>query len=150
MGKQTAFITPTPTPVCERCVMPPAPTGSAESRQAPRLKLAPMYTLLRAKKAGTQKYRWSGYIYDISMSGMRFELDQALEPGTTLEVRATLPYSRHGAFVATGQVVRIHDDVEESPSGPYRMAMHFTSFRCDVDEAHLADYLSNSGLRLAA
>lgn len=130
--------------------MPVTPSGSAESRCEPRLKLAPMYTLLRAKKAGTQKFRWSGYIYDVSMGGMRFELDEAVEPGTTLEIRATLPYARHGAFVATGQVIRLHDEREDTPAGPYRMAMQFTSFRCEFDEAHLSEYLSTAGLRLAA
>ncbi len=124
--------------------------STAESRRDPRLKVAPMYTLLRAKKPGNKKYRWSGYIYDVSMGGMRFELDEALEPGFEVEVRAMLPFSRHGAFVATGQVVRLHDEAEDSPVGPYRMAMRFTSFRCEFDQAHLSEYLSTAGLRMAA
>lgn len=127
-----------------------AKIGPAEARRDPRLKLAPMYTLLRAKKPGSRKYNLTGYIYDVSMSGMRFELDEQLPAGTELEVRATLPFSQHGAFVAVGTIVRIHDEDAEENVAPFRMAMRFTEFRCEFDQANLAEYLVFSGLRLAA
>lgn len=120
----------------------------AEARQHPRLKLAPMYTLLRAKPAGESKYVWTGYIYDISISGMRFELDQPLEPGTEIEVRGMLPAGKHTTFRATGKIVRVHDD--EPAHGPVRMAMHFDEFVREHEHQRLADYLANAGLRRAA
>ena len=62
-----------------------------EQRSVQRLKLPPMYTLVRVRPAGTQRYCWTGHIYDISAAGMRFDLDQVLESGTIVEVRAMLP-----------------------------------------------------------
>jgi c-di-GMP-binding flagellar brake protein YcgR len=108
-----------------------------------------MYTLLRARPAGQDRYCWTGYIYDISATGMRFELDQALEPGTEIEVRGMLPAGRHTTFRAAGTVVRIHED-EETRLGPVRMGMRFTSFSREYERERLVDYLASAGLRRAA
>ena len=62
----------------------PAPLKITHARHEARLKLPAMYTLLRARRVGDTRYRWTGYIYDISVAGMRFELDKALEPGTRI------------------------------------------------------------------
>ena len=121
----------------------------AEARIEPRLKLAAMYTLLRARPVGESRYLWTGYIYDISVSGMRFELDQALEPGTEIEVRGMLPAGRHTTFKAIGKIVRVHDD-DGSTVGPVRMAMHFDHFIREHEKLRLADFLEHSGLRRAA
>jgi c-di-GMP-binding flagellar brake protein YcgR len=122
----------------------------AEARREPRLKLPAMYTLLRARAAGDDRYRWTGYIYDISVTGMRFELDHALTPGDEIEVRGMLPAGRHTTFRATGRVVRIHDD-EDAGVGPVRMAMQFTTFTRDTERERLVDYLAHAGvLRKAA
>lgn len=121
----------------------------AHSRDEPRLRLPAMYTLLRARPAGGDRYRWTGYIYDISITGMRFELDKALEPGAEIEVRGMLPAGRHTTFRAAGQVVRIHDD-DESGIGPIRMAMTFDTFTHERERDRLLDYLHTSGLRSAA
>ena len=120
-----------------------------EARYEPRLKLPPMYTLLRARLVGDTRYRWTGYIYDISIHGMRFELDESLEPGTEIEVRAMLPAGRHATFRATGCVVRIHDE-EETRFGPIRMAMRFDTFISQNERERLMRYLETSGLRIAA
>ena len=120
---------------------------NAESRAFPRLKIPAMYTLLRAKPAGEDCFIWTGYIYDISLSGMRFELDNAVEPGTELEVRGMLPGASQVTFRATGRVVRYHDEPDEP--GPVRMAMAFTRFHSDLDELRLSTYLCTSGLRAA-
>ena len=119
-----------------------------ESRGEPRLKLPAMYTLLRAKPAGADRYRWTGYIYDISVTGMRFELDEPLEPGTEIEVRGMLPAGRHTTFRAIGRIVRIHDD-EDAQFGPVRMAMQFDAFTRENERERLIDYLHTSGLRAA-
>ena len=120
---------------------------SAESRQAPRLRLPAMYTLVRVRRRGDERYSWSGYIYDISNSGMRFELDSTLEPGTQIEVKAMLPGSPHTTFAASGHVVRRHDDSEDL--GPTRMGMTFDSFAGRTDRRRLEDYISQSGLKAA-
>jgi c-di-GMP-binding flagellar brake protein YcgR len=110
----------------------------SEARQTPRLKLPPMYTLVRVKPQGDERYRWTGFVYDISMTGMRFELDAAVAPGTPLEIRAMLPGPQHTTFRAAGPVVRVHDD--DDSRGPTRMGMTFTEMD-DADRRTLQQYL---------
>ena len=109
-----------------------------------QLKVPPMYTLVRVRRAGDSRYRWAGHIYDISTTSMRFELDQALEPGTEIEVRGMLPGASHTTFQATGQVVRFQDEAQAP--GPCRMAMVFSNFNSDNDELRLTTYLTDHGL----
>lgn len=123
------------------------PQSVAESRQHPRLKLPAMYTLVRVRRQGQERYSWTGYIYDISASGMRFELDSPLDLGSSIEVRAMLPGARQTTFHATGRVVRQLDD---DAAGPVRMGMTFDAFQRHTDRTRLLDYLEGAGLRLAA
>lgn len=109
-----------------------------------QLKVPPMYTLVRVRRAGDSRYRWAGHIYDISTTSMQFELDQALEPGTEIEVRGMLPGASHTTFQATGRVVRFQDEDQEP--GPCRMAMVFSNFNSDNDELRLTTYLTDHGL----
>jgi c-di-GMP-binding flagellar brake protein YcgR len=119
---------------------------NAEGRRNPRLSLPAMYTLLRVRHVGDQRYRWTGHIYDISEGGMRFELDTPLPAGTEIEVRGMLPGSHQITFHATGRIVRLHDDEEV---GPIRMGMTFTSFNHDIDRQRLNIYINHSGLKAA-
>lgn len=120
----------------------------AETRQQPRLKVSAAYSMLRVRMAGETDYRWNGHIYDVSMSGMRFEIDDALEPGTRVEVRGLLPGQNNAQFSATGRIVRYHDEGPEA--GPTRMGMVFEEFSTRTDESRLAHYLDDAGLRIAA
>ncbi len=126
--------------------MPEPVESNAEARSNPRLKLPAMYTLLRVRQTGDQRYRWTGHIYDISQSGMRFELDAPLPAGTEVEVRGMLPGSHQVTFHAAGRIVRMHDEEE---MGPCRMGMTFTRFNHDIDRQRLNIYLNHSGMRAA-
>jgi len=119
-----------------------------ESRCAPRTLLPAMYTLLRLRPKGANRYCWTGFIYDISASGMRFELDESLEAGTPVEVRVMLPGSRPAVFRAAGRVVRRHDDADEP--GPVRMGMEFDGFRRSTDRNRLDGYLQRHREKAAA
>lgn len=110
-----------------------------DSRRSNRVKLPAMYTLVRVKPVGAERFRWTGYIYDISSSGMRFELDAPVDPGVKLEVKAMLPGTEHTTIRAVGTVVRIHDD-DQLP-GPTRMGMTFDRF-IEEDQARLNHYLA--------
>ena len=128
----------------------PAQQGTNEGtdyRGATRYKLPAMYTLVRVRPAGTQRYRWTGYVYDISLSGMRFEIDRALAPDMQVEIHAMLPGKEQVTFEATGHVVRMHDD--DYAPGPKRMGMTFDSFAFVGDQQRLTTYLNQAG-RLAA
>lgn len=111
-----------------------------EHRHEPRRNLPVMYTLLRVRLTGEHRYRWTGHIYDISLDGMRFEVDEAIEPGTEVEIRALLPGHSHMLFHASGRVVRLHDD---EVVGPTRMGMSFGGFRSTLDRQRLMSYLSD-------
>jgi hypothetical protein len=106
-----------------------------------------MYTLVRVRLVGEERYPWTGHIYDVSLSGMRFEIDHPLEPGTEIEVRGMLPGQATVNFRASGTVVRFHDEDEV---GPIRMGMRFDHFESELDQLRLSSYLTGSGLRLAA
>ena len=120
----------------------------AETRQQPRLKVPAAYSVLRVRREGETDYEWSGHIYDVSMSGMRFEIDDALDPGTRVEVRGLLPGQNNAQFSANGVIVRYHDEGPEA--GPTRMGMLFEHFQTRTDESQLSDYLDDAGLRFAA
>jgi len=116
----------------------PEPSRRAEARTQPRVPLPAMYTLLRVRPIGEARYRWTGHIYDVSLSGMRFELDATLDPGAEVEVRVMLPGTGHCTFRASGRVVRLHD----GEFGPCRMAMNFDRFQNPADRARLEAYLT--------
>lgn len=122
--------------------------ASADARQSPRLRLPAMYTLVRVRPVGAPRYLWTGYIYDISLTGMRFELDHALPPGMQVEVRAMLPGFTQTTFHAIGTVIRLHDDPDEP--GPVRMGLTFQRFLHHADRRRLMEYFEYHGLRLAA
>ncbi len=107
-------------------------------RSAPRATLPPMYTLLRAKRPGEDRYRWAGHLYDISMSGLRFEIDTPLETGETLQVRAMLPGREHVTVRIEGRVARMHDD----EAGPIRMGLIIDRFLGPRDRQKLTAYLT--------
>lgn len=121
--------------------------SGAEARQSIRLRLPAMYTLLRLRRKGETRYTQTGYIYDISQTGMRFELDDPIETGTELEFRALLPGSHTVTFCAKGRLVRMHDDMHEV--GPVRMAMQFERFNSSIDQQKLAQYLEQRAPQLA-
>ncbi len=125
----------------------PQEKSFAELRRRPRLPLPAMYTLVRVRPVGEERFLWTGHIYDISESGMRFELDEGIEPGTELEVRIMLPGASQAIVEACGKVVRYHDEDEV---GPIRMGMNFEQFHDPMDRTHLSDYLQMAFVSRAA
>ena len=119
--------------------MPNGSPGGSDERTLPRLALPAMYTLVRIRPGDHERFRWTGHIYDISETGMRFELDAPVEPGTDVVVRAMLPGVNSITVTACGRIVRLHD--EEGDCGPTRMGLAFTSFASDIDAANLRKYL---------
>jgi len=121
--------------------------GPSNARQTPRLKLPAAYTLVRVRPQGAERFELTGYIYDISSTGMRFELDESLAPGTQVQVKAMLPGAAHTTFTASGRVIRLHDD--DGLPGPVRMGMTFDSFETEIDALRLNRYLSAASRQAA-
>lgn len=112
---------------------------SRDQREHSRIKVPAMYTLLRARILGSTKYTWTGHIYDVSMGGLRFELDMPMEVGTQIELRGMLPGAGHTTFRCVGRVVRIQSDADEP--GPCIMGLQFESFQSPMDRHRLAEYI---------
>lgn len=110
-----------------------------DQRQYPRIKVPAMYTLVRARVLGSNKYTFTGHIYDVSLGGMRFDLDMPIEPGTQIELRGMLPGGGHTTFRAIGRVVRTHSDINDR--GPVTLGLQFESFRSPMDRQRLAEYI---------
>jgi len=125
------------------------PPAARAVRSEPRLKLPAMYTLIRVRLTGDEQYRWSGHVYDISMAGMRFELDEPIEPGTAVDTRIMLPGHRQTLLRVSGHVVRLHDD-DEPILPPVRMGMAFDQFASTIDQYRLSSYLADAGLKREA
>lgn len=127
--------------------MPAYQAHERDLRACPRLKVPAMYTLLRVGLVGAGRYQWSGHIYDVGLSGMRFELDGVLEPGTRIEVRGMLPGGAYTTFRAIGRVVCLHSDAEDQ--GPATMELAFESFNSPMDYERLSVYLATRGAAMA-
>lgn len=121
---------------------------AVESRQDLRLKLSPMYTVIRVRPHGTRRFCWSGHIYDVSETGLRFEVDGKLALGTSVDVQATLPGPGNATVKLSGRIVRYHDEPEDL--GPIRMGMVVDSFSTQSDHRRWLDYLRGGQLKKAA
>ena len=75
-----------------------------------------------------------GHGYDVSLTGMRFELDEALLPGTEVAIQLFVAGDPSPVRMR-GVVVRVfsHDD----DPGPRRMAVQFTAFDSPTDRERL-------------
>ena len=103
-----------------------------------RYRLPAAYSAVTAHRGQAAVSRLQGHVYDISASGVRIELDEALHPGECVVLNLDLPGA--GTSVnASASVVWIND-TQDDP-GPRRMALRFTSFSGRADRDRLIDYL---------
>lgn len=86
-----------------------------------------------------------GHLYEISLGGMRFELDEALPRDACVRVAISLPGCTDPIRV-DARVVRVFDAIDDP--GPRRMVAQFETFADGAREA-LAKYLDQKWLRPA-
>ena len=120
-------------------------TDARNRRIHTRYQLPSMYTEIGVRELDDTEFRISGHAYDISLGGMRFELDEPLGPGTTIAVRIQLPgptsdRGRRAIFAMANVVWLEEDDLENG--GPIRMACVFRNFCHPGDEQRLLAQLS--------
>ncbi|MSR40462.1 MAG: PilZ domain-containing protein [Phycisphaerales bacterium] len=119
-----------------------------ERRQCARFHVEPMYSSVRVREIGALATPRNGHLYDLSMRGMRFEIDEAIAVGTELEIEIHLPALRH-AVVLRAHVVR--EDSEELLFGPMSVAVEFgRDARGALARKALARLLAQRWLQLAA
>lgn len=111
-----------------------------------------MYTPVGVRVMESASFHLEGHAYDISEGGVRFELDQAVPPGTRIAMQITLPEG--GAVVGPGRSVFVFATVvwleDEEEPGPVRMAAVFTHFARVGDRERLLRQFASGRFRLAA
>ena len=119
-----------------------------EHRAQPRLRLQPMYSSVTVQRVqGLTLQSIDGHAYDISLSGVRLELDEPMAVGERLAICLRLPGEPHSIF-ASGRVVWTHDTNDDP--GARRLALQFTRFLSDTDRERLVRYLGTEPQRMAA
>jgi len=98
-------------------------TTGRDRRTVPRVEVQPMYHGLAVTSADDPEARRFGHVHDLSIQGVRFELDHPLEPGAAVEVELELPASS-GSVRAEARIVWC--DIDPADPGPVRMAAAFT------------------------
>ncbi|MHC4127598.1 MAG: PilZ domain-containing protein [Planctomycetota bacterium] len=107
-------------------------------RDSRRYRLPAMYTAVTARRGQAASSQLHGHVYDISATGVRIELDEALQPGECVVLDMDLPGARTSVN-ASASVVWVNDPHDDP--GPRRMALQFTSFSDGADRDRLIDYL---------
>jgi len=125
-----------------------------DRRSYPRFQLEPMYTPLAIGALGEQgAFENEGHAYDISEGGVRFEAEQPIAPGSTVQMRITLPnlnehdLETNRTVLVTANVVWLED--EDEP-GPYKMAAVFQGFARVGDRERLLRQFASGRYRAAA
>lgn len=119
-----------------------------EQRQYERFTLAPMYSSVTVRREINNKTQeLHGHAYDVSEAGVRFELDEAIDPGESIAVDLSLPGTQTSVG-ATGEVVWVNDEIDDPAAR--RLAIQFTEFRSEEDRFRLLNYLGSAQVRRAA
>lgn len=114
-----------PSPGYSRVTILPSPATNQRSLTEPKLPL-------------------EGHLYDISVTGVRFDLDDPLEEGESIAMEIHLP-GIPGAIKTRGKIIRVYD--EDGDQGPKRMAATLGGFDSPEDARRLASVLGSGFFR---
>ncbi|RNC81040.1 MAG: PilZ domain-containing protein [Phycisphaera sp.] len=104
-------------------------------RKHDRFTLSPMYSRVTMRMLDQDEFHFEGHAYDISESGLKFEMDRPVEVGSNVMLRIDLPLDIHG-LPPTGSKNRYIEvlariawlDEEDIEVGPAKMAAEFLRF----------------------
>ena len=131
-------------------------TFQLNRRRFERFQLPPAYTDIRVRTLDQTEFTHSGHAYDISESGIRFELDEPIAPGTPVAIEIMLPGLDEpwSSDTGPGRAVFVLANLiwvnEEDLPGPVRLAAAFTSFARAGDRERLMRQLVAGRFRRAA
>lgn len=86
-----------------------------------------------------------GHLYEVSLGGMRFELDEPVPAGALVRAEISLP-GCGSPIQVDARIVRVYDEVDDP--GPRRMVAEFETFATGA-RAILERYLAQKWLRRA-
>lgn len=126
-------------------------------RRHDRFRLAPMYSRVTMRLLDQDEFPFEGHAYDVSESGLKFEMDSPLEVGTSIILRLDIPLDIHGLpptdprdqyIEVLARVVWI--DEEDMEFGPVKMAAEFSRFtRFGERERLIATFCTGRYIRAA-
>ncbi len=119
-------------------------------RRHERFHVVPGFTPVRVR---TESESLDGHTYDISESGVQFELDRPMPPGTHVLIEIELPAPLSGSRETIDRVVGVEAEIvwtDETEPGPTRMAAEFTRFIDDGDRCRLHGALARGLVKRAA
>lgn len=125
---------------------------NANRRRHVRYLVDPGYTPIAVRLYEDDDYSLTGHAYNISEGGCCFEIDVAIEPGTSVGLRITIPgretspTGKHHAFVLAN-VVWVGDPDEP---GPVQHAAAFRHFAREGDQEELMEALASGRFAVAA
>jgi hypothetical protein len=108
----------------------PAVTGLQERRRRRRAHVPPMYTSAIVRVLSQRNEPLEGHVLDLSETGMAVQVDSLIPVGqaVTVEFRVAglgrIANDQWTEFAVAAVVVR-HDDLEDFPNGPYKIALRF-------------------------
>ena len=121
-------------------------TQAFSIREHDRFRLEPMYTSVTLQRAQGMSLRSvEGHAYDVSLAGVRIELDDPLTVGEPVSL--TLRFGGE-AIHASGLVVWVNDEADDP--GARRSAIRFTSFSTAADRDRLARSIGRTPHRRSA
>lgn len=109
-----------------------------EQRQNTRHKVNAPYTDVTIFRDTKDAPKLKGHAYDVSLGGIRIELDAPLEAGEYVRVDLRLPRFHDQPIKVAGRAIRFCDPDE---LGPIRMGIMFTQFDSLADYEKLAHQL---------
>jgi c-di-GMP-binding flagellar brake protein YcgR len=120
--------------------------GLQERRRRRRAKVPPMYTSAIVRMLAKRGEPLEGHVIDISETGISVEVDSLIpvSQAVTVEFRIAglgrIAGDEWSEYAAAGIIVR-HDNLDDFPSGPYRMAIKFARIST-MSQAQIARFVA--------
>jgi len=112
-----------------------------------------MYTPLAVRTLDSEAFDIEGHAYDISESGVRFELDRPVPSGTKIAMQITLPCISN-TDIGPGRTIMVFANIvwldEDDTVPPHKMAAVFTHFARAGDRERLIRQFATGRYRAAA
>ena len=148
LRKGSATASPVPTPVTDPRINlhAPAVKGLHERRRRRRTVVPPMYTLAIVRILSHKGDPMEAHVLDLSETGIALQVDSLIPIGqaVTLEFRVAglgrIAHDEWSEFAAAAQVVR-HDDLDDFPAGPYKIALRFVRIGT-IPQAQIARFVA--------
>lgn len=130
--------------------------NSFDRRRYARFVLDPGYAPVSIRLLDSDRFDIEANALDLSETGIRFESDRPIEPGSAVAMQITLPADAHDdpgpgrSIFVFANIVWLADDEDELAAGFARQAAVFTRFARAGDRERLLKRFGTGRYRIAA